>query len=131
MMSFDVLSDVRFTSLNLFWWRRWEITSDLLFSKFLSGSSIIANFSFKQRLHIFKVGAISTILFFDFPCKSRDLLFCFKGQYSIDKVVSFLALVNLNDFLWFALTFLECRFTDSFVSLLFVFTIAGFYSSLI
>ena len=56
MTSFGVLRDVRLTSINLFRWRHWEITSDLLFSKFLSGSSIAANFSFKQRFHFFKVG---------------------------------------------------------------------------
>ena len=33
-----------------------EITSDLLFSLFFPGSSMIATFSFKQRLHFFKVG---------------------------------------------------------------------------
>ena len=56
MTSFGVLSAVRFTGLNLFLWRHWEITSDLLLSKILSGLSIIDNFSFKQRLHFFKVG---------------------------------------------------------------------------
>ena len=37
MTSFGVLHDVMFTSLNLFLWRHLEITSDLLFSKFLYG----------------------------------------------------------------------------------------------
>ena len=47
---------VRFTTLSLFWWRHWQITSDLLFSKFLPGSTIIANFSLKQMLNFFKMG---------------------------------------------------------------------------
>ena len=77
MTSFGVLRDVKFTSLNLFWWRHWEITSNLLFSKFLSGLSIIAIFSFMQRLYFFQGGVIRLILSFGFACKSRDLLFLF------------------------------------------------------
>ena len=56
MTSFGVLRDVKFTSLSLFWWRHWEITSNLLFSKFLSGSSIVAIFSFMRRLYFFQGG---------------------------------------------------------------------------
>ena len=63
MTSFAVLRDVKFTSLNLFWWRHWEITSKLLFSKFLSGSSIIAIFSFMRRLYFFQGGVIRLILY--------------------------------------------------------------------
>ena len=44
---------------------------------------------------------------FDFPCKSRACWFCFKVQYSTDKVVSFIDLTKLNNFLWFAWRFLN------------------------
>ena len=102
MTSFGVLHDVRLTNLNLFRWRHWEITSDLLFSKFLSGSSIIANFSFKQLLHFFKVGLYILYCLQISHVSLGACCFCFKVQYCTDKVVPFLELIKLNDFLWFA-----------------------------
>ena len=100
--SFSVFRDVRFSSLNLFRWWHWEITSDILFSKLLSGSSIIANFSFKQRLHFFKVGLYILYCLLISHVSLGACCFCFKVQYSTDKVVSLLELIKLNDFLWFA-----------------------------
>ena len=97
MISFGGLRYVRFTSLNLFRWQHWEITSDLLFTNSLSGLSIIANFSFKQRLYFCKVGYCPLISFEGIG----TCCFCFKIQYSIDKVVSFLDLIKLMIFCGF------------------------------
>ena len=98
MTSFGVLPDVSFTRLNLLWWLHWEITSDLLFSNFLSGTSITANFSFKKRLHFFKVGLLVLYCPLIFHVSLGACCFCFKLQYSVDKVVSFSNLIKLNDF---------------------------------
>ena len=54
--SFVVSRDAGLPAETLFRWRHCEINHDLLLSKFLSGSSIIANFLFKQRPRFFKVG---------------------------------------------------------------------------
>ena len=130
MTSFGVLHGVRFTSSNLFQWQNWEITSDHFFSKFLSGLIILANFSFKQRLHFFKVGLWDLYCPLISHVSLRVSSFCFKVQYSIDKVVSVLELVKLNDFLWFAQRLLNVV-SQIHLYLLFLFTIAAFYSSLI
>ena len=54
-MSPDVILDANVLSLYLFLWRHWEMISDLLFNKFLSGSSNNSSFSVRHRLQRFEV----------------------------------------------------------------------------
>ena len=56
IMSPDFMLEVNLFSLYLFWFRLWEMISDLLFNRFLSGLSDISSFSVKHKLQCFEIG---------------------------------------------------------------------------
>ena len=77
MTSFGLLRDVKFASLNLFRCRHWEISSDLLFCKFLFGWSIIPKIFIKAKVTFFQSGFVGLIMFYNFICKCQGSLFVF------------------------------------------------------
>ena len=95
-------------SLNLRWWRHFEITSLRLFSSFAgSWKFAISNFSVRHRWHLpdsrLNAGAVRII----FHEISGLQSLVFSRQNSVDNVVLFLYFSWLNDFLWLAYLFLN------------------------
>ena len=74
-MPWCFLLDTRVFSLYLFRWRHWEISSELLFNNFSSGSSNISNFSCKHKLHLFELGCMT------YSCLLYSRIFVGEGSY--------------------------------------------------
>ena len=87
---------------NLFWCLHFEIISDLLFNRFCSPCSRIASFSFWHKEHRFELWLYAGNCRMTFHFMVKSTFFSFNLHTSFDSSVSFLYLLLLKAFLWFA-----------------------------